>query len=175
MAERSDQVSRDDKSMGDAELDEFLDTDDAEENNVDTEPVGRFARIRSRFGNTVSVRPRLGRLFSVRSFLLALAGTVLGAIGFGIVVPFFDSLAALAGIFAAAFLGGAIGSRRIYLEFTLAGAVTAALGTLSKFMVVAMVGQGELLAIFGAGSGAIAASLGHYFGRDLRAGVTRDV
>ncbi|WP_181686256.1 hypothetical protein [Halorhabdus salina] len=175
MAERSDQISRDDESMGTAELEELLDTGDAEAKEVHSAPNGRLARVRSRLGGLVSFRPRFGTIFSIRSFLLALAGTVLGAIGFGIAIPFFDSIAALGGIFAAAFLGGTISSRRQYLEFTLAGAATAALGMISKFMVVAMVGQGELLAIFGAGSGAIAALLGHYFGRDLRAGLTTDI
>ncbi|QGN06770.1 hypothetical protein Hrd1104_05320 [Halorhabdus sp. CBA1104] len=175
MAERSDQLSRGEESMGDTDLEELLDTPEDAAKDATGPSGGRLARIRARLGGLVSVRPQLGRIFSIRSFLLALAGSVLGAIGFGIAIPFFDSLAALGGIFTAAFVAGVFGSRRSYLEFTLAGAATAALGTVSKFMVVAVVGQGELLAIFGAGSGAIAALLGHYFGRDLRTGMTTDI
>lgn len=114
-------------------------------------------------------------MFSLRSFVLAFVATLLGAIAAGTIVPVFGSVAALGGIVAVAFAFGVLGSRRRYVELGLAGATTGALGTLVEFLVLAMVAEGQLVVVAGAGGGLAAALVGHYFGRDLRAGLTRDV
>ncbi|WP_135662513.1 hypothetical protein [Halorhabdus rudnickae] len=171
MVERSEEQTRE-RSVGvdadavDVDLAERAEVDgDTPDRGVGGESTGRLGRLRRRFGS----------IFSVRSFLLSLLTTVVGAITFGFVIPFFGSLAALGGVFAVAFAFGALGSRRRYLEVGLAGAVTAALGTLTEFLVVTLVGESQLLVVFGAGSGLLAALAGHYFGRDLRSGMTRNV
>ena len=164
MAERTEERTRE-RSTG-VDLDALSELDEGDRyGDAPTEAGGRLDRLRE----------RLGSLFSLRSFLFGLITTVVGAVAFGLVIPFFGSVAALGGVFAVAFAFGALGGRRRYLELGLAGAATAAIGTLTEFLVVTLVGGSQLLVVFGAGSGLLAALAGHYFGRDLRSGMTREV
>jgi hypothetical protein len=90
-------------------------------------------------------------------------------------VPFLGGILGLLGIFAAGFLLGTLG-RRGYLELLVAGAATAGVGLLLDQFVLSIVADLALpLAAVGATAGALAAVLGHYFGRDLRDGVTRSL
>jgi len=162
MAERSEERTRDRSAVVDR-LTDGPETD--RDRTAGTESRGRLGRLQA----------TVGWPFSLRGFVLAVVLTTVGAFLAGTVVPVFGSIAALLGIFAVAFGFGALGGRRRYLELGIAGAAAAALGTLVEFLVVALVGDGQLLAVFGAGSGFLAAVLGHYFGRDLRRGMTRDV
>lgn len=125
-------------------------------------------------------RPRLG--FSPRSFLVVLLLSVAGmVVGSGI--PFVGLVGQFLGLFAAAFLVGLVGSRRRYLETGLAGAIAAAIGfvllplasAFFPFAVRLLADYGVAVAGVGAGTGLLASLAGHYFGRDLRDGVTRDV
>lgn len=193
MAERSDQRTRERSSVDTEDLEELLDTgpgvDDAGVTSRRDEPTqevetgsssGLGGRLRSIVGRSVSrplgsVRSRLGQLFSVRTFGTALVASIVAAIGFGFVIPFVDTLGALAGIFAVGLGFGLVGERRQYLEVGLAGAATAALGAVTEFLVVALAGRGDLVVLFGVGSGLLAALIGHYVGRDLRDGLTRKV
>jgi hypothetical protein len=80
------------------------------------------------------------------------------------------------GVFGATFLFGLVGDKRRYAETALAGGVTAAASTLLDLAVVAFLGGfGVSLAIAAGGLGAVVAGVGMYFGRDLRAGLTRDI
>lgn len=133
-------------------------------------------------GRMAGTRRRLGNLFSVKVFLgtllLAVAGMAVGG-----AIPIIGFFGRFAGLFAVGFLVGLVASRRRYLEVGAAGAVASGLGFLlstlgSAFLPVAA----DLLARYGvaiAGGGAVAGMLvvvlGHYFGRDLRDGVTRDI
>jgi len=120
--------------------------------------------------------------FSIRSFLVVLALSVVGVVAGGS-IPLVGSVGQFLGLFVVAFAVGAVGSRRRYLEVGLAGAIAAGLafvlGTLtSVFAPVAvriLADYGVAIAGVGVGAGLLASLAGHYFGRDLRDGLTRDV
>lgn len=127
-------------------------------------------------------RSRLGNLFSPRLFLLALVLSVV-AVVLGGAVPIVGVVGRLVGLFAVAFALGVVASDRHYLEVGLAGAVASGLGfvvsTLTSaffpFAVRLLSEYGIAIAGVGAGVGALAAVVGHYFGRDLRDGLSRDL
>ena len=137
-------------------------------------------------GRLSGVRNRVGRVFSIRGFLLALgvvvAGVVVGG-AIGGIVPFLGTVGRVVGVFAATFLLGAVRSHRQYLEVGVAGAAVAAvLAITSVFSGVFLpVGvewlqqYGLALGAIGAGSGAAASLLGYFFGRDLRDGLTKSI
>lgn len=129
-----------------------------------------------------SVRGRLAGLFSVRTFLLALVLSVV-AVVVGGGVPLLGFVGRLVGLFVVAFGIGLFAAERHYVEVGLAGALASGLGfvvgTLTSaffpFAVSLLSEYGVAIAGVGAGVGALASLVGHYFGRDLRDGVTRDV
>jgi len=118
------------------------------------------------------LRARVAGLFSVRTFLLALALSTGGALA-GNTVPLVGNVAGIVGIgLAAAVLG--LAGHNAYPEVVLAGLVAAGAVTLLGSPVVSLVAGPPVVAV-GTGTGALAATVGHYFGRDLRAGLTRDL
>ncbi|SHG57276.1 hypothetical protein [Halobaculum gomorrense] len=140
-------------------------------------------------GSTGS-RSLLGRTpFSAKGFLLTLAALV-GGLVVGSAVPLIGGLTRYLGLFAAAFLLGLGRSRRAYLETAVAGALAAGgaflLGTLTSGSVLlranllaeyglSPAGAGATLAGVGVSVGVLLSVAGVYFGRDLRAGLTRAV
>lgn len=137
-------------------------------------------------GRLSGVKRRVARIFSLRSFILALLSVVGGiaAGGFlGGLVPFLGTVGQVAGVFAGTFLFGLVRARRQYLEVATAGAVAATLLVLSSALsgsflpvgVEVLQEYGLALAGVGAGTGAVAALLGYYFGRDLRDGLTKSI
>lgn len=138
-----------------------------EESTDDAEATGRLRRLRN----------RSGRLFSPRHFLLALALTVGGLFAGGL-VPFVPGVGLL-GIFLAGFVMGLVLERRHYLEVGAAGAVASGVSLLlsstNLLLLAGLRGQAPQLAAVGAGAGLIVALVGHYFGRDLRAGLTKEL
>ncbi|NHX35428.1 MULTISPECIES: hypothetical protein [Halolamina] len=137
-------------------------------------------------GRLSGVRRRVGRLFSLRGFLLALATVVVGVVAGGAVggiVPFMGTVGRVVGVVAATFLLGLVRSRRQYLEVGVAGAAVAAVlavtqvfsGVFLPIGVEWLQQYGLALGAIGAGSGAVASLLGYYFGRDLRAGLTKSI
>ncbi|WEL21624.1 hypothetical protein [Halorhabdus sp. BNX81] len=193
MAERSDQRTRERSQVDTEDLQELLDTgpdvDDVAGDSTDAPrsadaDSGLVSGLRDRLGSAVagavsrpfaSIRSRLGQLFSVRTFGTALVASIVAAIGFGFAIPFVDTLGALVGIFAVGLGFGLVGDRRQYLELGLAGAATAVLGAVMEFLVIALAGRSDLVVLFGVSSGLLAAVIGHYVGRDLRSGLTRDI
>lgn len=145
-------------------------------------PDGRRATRATDGSRRSRLRRRVGRLFSLRVFLgsllLAVVGMTLGG-----AVPLVGFAGRIVGLFVVGFLVGLLAEHRRYLEVGMAGGVASGLGFLlstlgSAFLPVAA----DLLAEYGvaiAGGGALAGVvvtvIGHYFGRDLRAGVTREV
>lgn len=135
-------------------------------------------RTSVRFG----VRRRLGGLFSVRWFLLALVLSVVGIVVGG-AVPLVGFVTRLLGLLAAGFALGLLSSRRRYVEVGLAGGIAAGLGfvlsTLTSaffpFAVRLLADYGVAIAGVGAVTGALVMIVGHYLGRDLRGGLTRDL
>lgn len=137
-------------------------------------------------GRRSGVRKRLARLFSVRVFLgallLCVVGTVAGTTVGGI-FPGGGFLGRVLGLFSAGFAVGLGASHRRYLEVAAAGGVASGLGFLlstlgSVFLPVAadlLSRYGVAIAGGGAAAGVLVALVGHYFGRDLRDGLTREV
>ena len=133
-------------------------------------------------GRLAGTKRRLGRLFSVKIFL----GTLLLAVGgmaVGGAIPIIGIFGRFVGLFLAGFLVGLVATHRRYLEVGTAGGVASGLGILlstlgSVYLPVAadlLARYGAALAGGGAVAGVLVAVLGHYFGRDLRDGLTRDV
>ncbi|KTG09481.1 hypothetical protein AUR64_17055 [Haloprofundus marisrubri] len=130
---------------------------------------------------------RLGRLFAPKAFLLALALSFVGVF-LGGLVPFVGAIPGVSlilralGLFAAAFVVGLVADEPRYVEVALAGALVGVfsvlLSTLGAFLPVAVnvVSEyGVQLGGVGAAVGASVTLVGHYFGRDLRDGVTREI
>ena len=123
-------------------------------------------------------RPSLSPdLPSGRSFLLAFV-LVVGGMLVGSGVPFIGSLTALIGLFAGAFILGLASGKRRYFPVAVAGAAAAVGATAMQGVLtltfVQSIGAAPTAAL-GATTGIMIAVLGHYFGRDLRSGLTRDV
>jgi len=127
-------------------------------------------------------RRRLGarfrRLFAPRVFLLALLLSVVGLVA-GSLVPIVSYLGRFVGIALAGFVLAFLVSSRRYVEVGLAGALTAGLGfvlgTLNSVLFPVVADYGLQIAGVGTTAGLLAALAGHYFGRDLRAGLTKDL
>ena len=125
---------------------------------------------------------RLSGLFSPRLFLVALVLSIVAVVAGG-AVPIVGVIGRLVGLFVVAFAIGAVASDRHYLEVGLAGAVASGMGfvvsTLTSaffpFAVRLLSEYGIAIAGVGAGVGALAALVGHYVGRDLRDGLTREL
>ncbi|MDG5776374.1 hypothetical protein VB773_07885 [Haloarculaceae archaeon H-GB2-1] len=167
MAERTDEPTR----SGVEEYEDLLDDGPttsrggremaAGESSTTAEPSG------SRFGSRL-------RTPSLSSFLLTLALVVVGMVGTGTLVPFVP-FTGLLGVFAAGFGLGALSDRQRYVSLAVAGALAVGVGTLFDYLVISLLGVGLPLVAVGAGAGAVAAVLGHYFGRDLRDGLTEEL
>ncbi|QZP37434.1 hypothetical protein [Halobaculum magnesiiphilum] len=128
-------------------------------------------------------RALLGRTpFSAKGFLVTLAVLLTGLIA-GSAVPLVGGLARYLGLFVAAFVLGLGRSRRAYLETAIAGALAAGgaflLGTLTTGSLLIgtslLADYGLPVAGVGVTVGVLLSVAGVYFGRDLRAGLTRDV
>ncbi|WP_435075702.1 hypothetical protein [Halorubrum sp. HHNYT27] len=124
-----------------------------------------------------------GRWFSAKAFALSLVAVAVGVFVGGAIPLVGGTIGAAAGVFLAAFLVGLVFSARRYAETGLAGAAAGATVAVTNVLGVGFLPIGidylqqwglPLLAV-GGGLGLVVALLGHYFGRDLRAGLTADV
>ncbi|MDS0299450.1 hypothetical protein NDI76_11925 [Halogeometricum sp. S1BR25-6] len=125
---------------------------------------------------------RLGGVFSPKLFLgVLLASAAAAVLGNGI--PVIGLFGGLLGLLAVGFGVGLLASERRYLEVGAAGALVSGLllvlSTMFSFFVpfaIDLVAQyGPAIAGAGAGAGLLASVLGHYLGRDLRDGLTREI
>ncbi|MCO8267303.1 hypothetical protein NKF06_12075 [Haloferax sp. AB510] len=125
---------------------------------------------------------RLSGLFSPRVFLAALLLSI-GGLLVGGAIPIVGFIGRFVGIAAAGFVLGLVGSKRRYTEVVLAGAIAAGLAfvlstlfaVFAPFAVQLLADYGVAIAGVGAASGGLAGLVGHYFGRDLRAGLTEEL
>jgi len=119
----------------------------------------------------------LAALPSGRSLLLTF-GVVLLSVVLASSIPLLGVIGAPLGVFAGAFVLGLVSGESRYLEFALAGALAGGVGafsgTLFRIAVFSDVGFAPVFAVAG-GVGLVVALLGHYFGRDLRAGLTSSI
>ncbi|MFB6108187.1 MAG: hypothetical protein ABEJ82_05000 [Haloplanus sp.] len=129
-------------------------------------------------GRLAGVRRRLGGLFSPKLFVLALALSLVGLLVGG-AIPIIGVVGRFVGVALAGFALGLVADRRRYVEVGLAGAVAAGLGfvasALGTVLIPYVVDYGVEIAGVGATAGLVSALVGHYFGRDLRAGLRRDL
>lgn len=139
------------------------------ENRTTTgQEAGVTGRLRARLASPFS------GLFSVRLFLLVTFAAFATMVLAGLFVPL-GGLAGYLGIGVVGFLVGAAADGRQYLELLVGGAASSAVGTVVGNVVLAGLGVGLPLAVIGATGGAVAGVVGHYLGRDLRDGLTREL
>ena len=166
MAERERQLDRE-TTADDIDLDdEAFDIDAV--TSLDDAPSEDSA------GLTDRLRSRAGGVLSTRALALSFVFTLVGALALGSVLPF-GIVGNLVGIFVAAFAYGTAGGTRRYLELGLAGGALGGGLTLLGNITLSLLGPGVPLVAVGFVAGAVAGGLGHYFGRDLRDGLTRDL
>jgi hypothetical protein len=167
MAERERQLDRettdDDVDLDDeaSDIDAVTALDDAP---ADPEPDGLRDRARARIGSVVSTR----------ALAFSFVFTIVGALALGSALPL-GIVGSLIGIFVAGFAYGTAGGTHRYLELGFAGGVLAGALTLFGNLALSLLGPGVPLAAVGFVAGAAAGGLGHYFGRDLRDGLVRDL
>ncbi len=163
MAEKERQLDRD------TQVDEELDLDIDAVNSLDdapaeTDSAGLGSRLLSRAKN----------ILSSRALVLSAVLTLVGALAVGGLLPF-GIVGNLVGIFVAAFAYGTATSTHRYVELGLSGGVIAGGMALLGNLALSLVGPGLPLVAVGFVAGVLAGGLGHYFGRDLRDGLTRDL
>jgi len=114
------------------------------------------------------------RFFSVRALVVAFVAVGVGMI-LGSLVPMIP-FTALLGIPVGAFLHGLLDSHRRYAETAIAGGVSAGVAVVTSLLPQLLAGlDGVRLFAIAAAIGLVLAVVGHYFGRDLRDGLTRDI
>ena len=124
-----------------------------------------------------------GRWFSGKAFGLALVTVAVGVFVGSLIPLIGGTIGTAGGVFLAAFLLGLVLSTRRYVETGIAGGAAGAVSAVTSVLGVGFLPIGidylsqwglPLVAV-GGGVGLALALLGHYFGRDLRAGLSRDV
>lgn len=173
------------------DLDELLDDDLAsgeEESDADS---GAPAAAESSAGSTRSTGSSgksgrigvSGRWFSAKAFALALVTVAVGVFAVSLIPLIGGMVGTAGGVFLAAFLLGLVLSTRRYVETGIAGAAAGAVSTVTSVLGVGFLPIGidylsqwglPLVAV-GGGVGLVLALLGHYFGRDLRTGLSQDI
>ena len=125
---------------------------------------------------------RLGGVFSLKAFLLSAVVIAVGVVVGG-AVPLIGIVGSLGGLFVATFLTGLIASKRRYLETAIAGGAIVGVSFAVSLLTTGVLPVGmrffqEYGLIFGGVGVALGAGLGvvgHYFGRDLREGLTQEI
>jgi hypothetical protein len=125
---------------------------------------------------------RLSGLFSLKAFLLSAALIGVGVVAGG-AIPLVGTVGSLGGLFLATFVTGLVASKRRYFETAVAGG-----GIVGASFAMSLLSTGVLpvgmdffreygLAFggVGVGLGVVIGLLGHYFGRDLRDGLTQEI
>jgi hypothetical protein len=150
--------------------------------DIETEETGTDGRAtREEAGNDeggglfARLGARTGRLFAVRSFLLALVVIGVATLVAGALIPL-GSVGGLVGTAAGAFGYGLVAARARYAEAGLAGGLVLGVATLADYLVLSVfTGIGLALPLAAGVAGLVVAALAHYFGRDLRDGLTREL
>ena len=124
---------------------------------------------------------RLGGRFSAKALLVSLVAVAVG-VGVGGAIPLVGGVTSLVGVAAATFLLGALG-RSWYLETGIAGGAVVGINFALSLLTTAALPIGlEFFQQYGLAFGGVGvvlgialALVGHYFGRDLRDGLTREI
>ena len=162
MSEREDQRQRDIPA-------------DAEDVDVDTVIEETLAESQTtEADSTGTLRSRLDSPLSKRGLSIAFLLSSVCLLAFGFAFPLWI-FGELLGLFVGGFAYGLATERRRYAELLLAGAVTGGAWTLLGNIGLALFTSALPLIATGVVGGGLVAALGHYFGRDLRDGLTREV
>jgi len=154
---------------GETQLDADLGVDTVED------PVAEAADEEETSGGfRARIRAGAGRILSGRALVLALVTSVVGAVLVGGAVPL-GTIGTLLGVVVAAFVYGTLTDSHRYLEFALAGGAIGGVSTLLGNLTLSLLGPGVPILAVGVVAGALSGALGHYFGCDLRDGLTREV
>jgi len=191
MSERTDDLTREieDEAVGvddDIDVDGSLDDDfglgdsaGLDDGGVDTsmdfgtDSEQRVATDTTADSDTGGLRGRVDDAFSLPSFAVQLVGALVGIFVIGGAVPL-GPASGVFGIFVALFGLGVVATDARYVEAGIAGTLVGALTTVFTSITLSVV-SGGLLPVAGGLAGGAAALLGHYLGRDLRDGLTRDL
>jgi len=141
--------------------------------DVDTgidEPVEEAAND----GFRTRLRSGAGSFVSATGLVIALALSVGGAVLLG-GVPLLGTVGELLGVLVAGFIYGLVGETRRYVELAAAGALVGGGFALLGNLTAVLLTVGVPLVVVGVVGGAVAGVVGHYFGRDLRDGLTREL
>jgi hypothetical protein len=166
-----------DIATGMAERERQLDretTDDTLDEEFDVDAVTSLDDRDDADDSAGRLRSRLGAVLSTRALALSFVFTLVGTLALGSVLPF-GIVGNLLGIFVAAFAYGTTGGSHRYLELGLAGGVLGGGLAFFETLALSLLGPGVPVTAVGFVAGAVAGGLGHYFGRDLRDGLTRDL
>lgn len=125
-------------------------------------------------GTRARIRKSASKVVSGKAVVLSLVLVVGGMVGVGSLLPL-DTVGNLLGILAGAFLYGLGSEVRHYLELAVAGALAGGGAALLGNLVLSLLGVGIPMVAVGAIAGALAGLFGHYLGRDLRDGLTREL
>lgn len=122
---------------------------------------------------TSRLRDRATAVFSPRAFVATSIAVLIGYFVVGGLLPF--GITNLLGIAAGTFLVGLVTSESRYVESAAAGAAVGGVAAVAKHLVFTLVGLGLPVVAVGAVGGLLAGTIGHYFGRDLRTGLTQEL
>ncbi|RLM76040.1 hypothetical protein [Halorubrum sp. Atlit-26R] len=186
MQPSKERESSDDDPMDD--LDDLLDDDLAGGDGASDADSGGAAAAEPSAGSAESAggSGRIGvsgRWFSGKAFALALVTVAVGVFVGGLIPIIGGTIGTAGGVFLAAFLLGLVLSTRRYVETGIAGGAAGAASAVTSVLGVGFLPIGidylsqwglPLVAV-GGGVGLVLALLGHYFGRDLRAGLSQDI
>ncbi|ACV47494.1 MULTISPECIES: hypothetical protein [Halomicrobium] len=123
--------------------------------------------------DTGGLRGRAADAFSVTSFALQLVGALVGTFVVGGALPL-GPLSGVVGVLAVLFVLGVVSTEARYAEAGAAGVLVGVLTTVLGSITLSVV-SGGLVPVAGGVAGGLAALVGHYAGRDLREGLTRDL
>lgn len=188
MSERTDDLTREreteavdevgvddvdgDAGVGDVDVDSDFDTDFTDF-GADTATETDVSTDAATDDETGRIRGRVDDAFSITSFALQLGGALAGAFLIGGALPL-GPLSGVVGIFAVLFGLGALSTGSRYVEAGLAGTLVGVVTTVLTTVTLSVV-SGGLVPVAGGIAGGLAALVGHYLGRDLRDGLTRDL
>ena len=136
--------------------------------------IGDQSKSQARTESASRFPSLLEGVVSTRSVGIAFLLVIVGGLSFG-ALPLLGFPGKLVGIATAGFVYGLGTDSRRYVELGLAGAIVGAGFLLLGNVVFTILGSGLPLLMAGALSGAIAGAVGHYFGRDLRRGLTGEI
>jgi hypothetical protein len=140
--------------------------------SISTEPAWGSTDEPKHCAPLPGLRNPLVSLFSVRWFGIATAASLVGVfLAGGIPLPFSGFL----GIFVVGAAVGLIKTSRHYVEMAIGGALVAGIAVFFDVLILVLFGVGVPLVAIAALLGAVIGVVGHYAGRDLRTGLTRDL